>query len=96
MNNEILSTINKILSDEEGTKQIMGLISSLNKSENANQSEPEKENENITVTNKKAIEIQKKIDVLYALMPLFDDNNKKKIDKIINALKIIKTMLSLT
>ena len=95
MNNDILSTINKILSDEENTKLISGLVSSLNKGGNENN-----KSESITVKDtsngKKSDEIQKKIDVLTSIMPLFEEKKKVKIEKIINALKIIKMMLSIT
>lgn len=94
MNNDILSTLNKILSDENSTKLISGIVSSLSKNENTDNLI--QDNNTNTVTNEKSKDIQKKIDVLYALVPLFDEENKKKIEKIINALKIIKMMLTLT
>ena len=100
MNNDIATTITKLLSDNESSKLISSLLGSLKedtsnktdtaKQDNANTLENSKSN-----NNKKVEEIQRKTEILTALVPLFDEENKIKIQKIINAMNIIKTFLDL-
>ena len=100
MNNDISTTITKLLSDNESSKLIGSILGSLKedksnktdtaKQDNANALENTKSN-----NNKKVEEIQRKTEILTALIPLFDEENKIKIQKIINAMNIIKTFLDL-
>ena len=91
MNNQITDVVSKLLSDSDSANLLGNLINSLNiktdaKNENIENSELKNE-------NPKSSEIQKKIDILTALLPMFGNEHKVKIEKIIKALQIIKMFL---
>ncbi len=98
MENSSPDIITKLLSDKSTSDAIVKIINQLSGGTDSNTDKPmftENEGNTNPIQSEKAAGIQRKIDVLTALKPLFGKEFSNKADMIINALNAAKIILSL-